>query len=265
MVGARSILGVLTLLGALLTTLSAVADEYRLGPGDTVKVTVYEHPDLTTVSRISDDGSIPFPLLGEVAIARLTPRQAEARLSELLRDGQFVRRPQVTVNIEQYGSQSVSVLGQVNKAGRYPVQGRSTAIEMLAMAGGLDADAADTVTVIRQGAQTSQRYEIDLVGLFQSGDLQQNIAVANGDIIFVPRMPVFYIYGEVQRPGSYRLEKNMTVMQALSVGGGLTARGTERGTKIKRVSGDGSVETLEVTLTDRLEDNDVVYVKEGLF
>jgi polysaccharide export outer membrane protein len=256
MVGTRSILGVFTLLGALLTTLSPAADEYRLGPGDTVRVTVYEHPDLTTVSRITDDGSIPFPLLGEVAIARL---------SELLRDGQFVRRPQVTVNIEQYGSQSVSVLGQVNKAGRYPVQGHSTAIEMLAMAGGLDADAADTVTVIRKGAQTSQRYEIDLVGLFQSGDLQQNIAVANGDIIFVPRMPVFYIYGEVQRPGSYRLEKNMTVMQALSVGGGLTARGTERGTKVKRVTGDGSVETLEVTLTDRLKDNDVVYVKEGLF
>lgn len=241
------------------------ASEYSIGPGDVLKVLVYEHPDLTTVARTSESGSITFPLLGEVSIAGLSSRAVEGRLEELLRQGGFVKRPQVSLSIEEYASQWASVLGQVNRAGTYPIQARKTVIDLIAAAGGLSANAADTVTVIRRSGDIDNKLELDLFAMFISGDLTQDVEVSNGDIIFVPRMPVFYIYGEVQQPGSYRLEKGMTVMQALSVGGGLTARGTEQGVRVKRRNASNTIETLEIKLSDQLQANDVIYVKESLF
>jgi polysaccharide export outer membrane protein len=87
----------------------------------------------------------------------------------------------------------------------------------------------------------------------------------NGDTVYVQRAPVFYIYGEVQRAGSYRLESTMTVMQAIAVGGGITARGTERGVTIRRKDGDGHFGTVTAPLTETLRADDVVYVRESLF
>lgn len=265
MVAKRSSLVVLVLLCILSASTKSVGAEYLLGPGDTVKVTIYEHPDLTTVSRVSGSGTIALPLLGEVPVAGLTTKAAEARLAEYLKMKQLVSRPRVTLNIEQYGSQWVSVLGEVNKAGKYAVEGRSTVIDMVAIAGGLNSNASDTLTVIKNSPGKISRHKINLLELFESGDMKKNAEVTNGDIIFVPRMSVFYIYGEVQHPGSYRLEKGMTVMQALSVGGGLTVRGTEKGLRIKRRNHNGETETLQVNLVDALQDNDVVYVDESMF
>jgi polysaccharide export outer membrane protein len=101
--------------------------------------------------------------------------------------------------------------------------------------------------------------------MMRSGDMAANLVVSNGDIIYVPRAQMFFIYGEVQRPGLYRLERNMTVMQALSVGGGLTGRGTERGVRLHRRDGNGAVQTLEPRLTDTIQENDVVFVRESVF
>jgi polysaccharide export outer membrane protein len=242
------------------------AAEYLLGPGDVVKIMVYEHPDLTTIARTSEAGGITFPLLGEVAIGGLNAKAVEAKLAELLLVRGFIKHPQVSLNIEQYGSQRISVLGQVNRPGKYAVDSpASTVVDLLSLAGGLNTNAADTIIIIKQEGGKRTKYEIDLVALFQRGDMTQNITVANGDIIFVPRMPMFYIYGEVRTPGTYRLEKNMTVMQAISVGGGLTTRGTERGVAVKRLSDDGAIKTLNVQLSDLLQPTDVVYVKESLF
>jgi polysaccharide export outer membrane protein len=107
--------------------------------------------------------------------------------------------------------------------------------------------------------------EIDIHEALKTGEMEKNFPVANGDIIFVPRAPLFYIYGEVQRPGAYRLEKEMTVMQALSVGGGLNVRGTERGIRINRHGGNGTIQSIECQMSDKVQENDVIYVKESLF
>lgn len=242
------------------------AAEYLLGPGDVVKITVYGRPEMTTIARTSEAGSITFPLLGEVAIGGLNVKAAEIKLAELLQTRNLIKHPQVSLNVEQYGSQRISVLGQVNRPGKYAVDSpTSTVVDLLSMAGGLNTHAADTIAIIKQANGKRDKHEIDLVALFQQGDMTQNITVANGDIIFVPRMSMFYIYGEVRTPGTYRLEKNMTVMQAISVGGGLTERGTERGVAIKRRSEDGAIKTLKVQLSDLLQPADVVYVKESMF
>ncbi|HEY6720582.1 MAG TPA: SLBB domain-containing protein, partial [Burkholderiales bacterium] len=106
---------------------------------------------------------------------------------------------------------------------------------------------------------------INVPTMYRTGDLSRNLELENGDTIFVQRAPVFYIYGEVQRAGSYRLEQAMTVMQALSVGGGVTPRGTDRGLKIRRRASDGKFQTIDARLTDPILPDDVLYVRESLF
>ena len=240
--------------------------EYRLGPGDVVRITVYNNPDLTTEAQITHDGRITFPLIGEVAIGGLDKGQAEQLIARRLGEGGFVVKPQVNVLVLGYKSQQISVLGQVNRPGKYSIEKASTLADLLAMAGGISQGGAEVITHITTGADGKPtKREIDIHEALKNGEMEKNFPVSNGDIIFVPRAPIFYIYGEVQRPGAYRLEKGMTVMQALSVGGGLNPRGTERGIRISRHTGNGKVETFETKMTDLVQENDVIYVKESLF
>ena len=92
-----------------------------------------------------------------------------------------------------------------------------------------------------------------------------DLPVENGDIIYVDRAPSAYMYGEVQRPGSMRLDRGMTLMQALATGGGLTLRGTEKGIRIHRKAADGKVQVIQPTMDEKVLDGDVVYVRESLF
>lgn len=236
---------------------------YTLGAGDLVRITVYEHPDLSIVVRISGAGNISFPLLGEVTIAGMTERQAELELANLLEREKIVRSPQVSVLVEDYQSQRISVLGNVAKPGVYTMSPGSTLTDMIAEAGGLANEAGDVAIVTRGNGATSETQQVDLAALLNRGGASQDIPVVAGDRIFVPRMRVFYIYGQVNRPNFYRLERNMTVMQALSVAGGLTDKGTERGLTIVRGGRNG--ETFRADLTQTVQPNDVIYVKESLF
>jgi polysaccharide export outer membrane protein len=237
-----------------------------LGEGDSIRVTVFQNPDLTTETRISEQGTITFPLIGEVALAGLTPARAEARIAEHLVKGKFLVRPQVSVNVVQVRSRQVSVLGQVARPGRYPLDDTSSNLtDILALAGGVSPGGDDNVTVTMKRDGKVAKVDVDVPAMYRTGDMSRNIRLENGDVIFVQRAPVFYIYGEVQRAGSYRLEQGMTVMQALSVGGGVTARGTDRGLKIRRRSPDGGLHAIDARLTDLVQANDVIYVRESWF
>jgi polysaccharide export outer membrane protein len=237
-----------------------------LGEGDTVRVTVFQNPDLTTETRISERGTITFPLIGEVTIAKLTPAGAEARIAEQLRVGKFLLKPQVSLNVVRVRSRQVSVLGQVARPGRYALDDTSSNLtDILALAGGISPSGDDNVTVMVTRNGKTAKLEINVPSMYRAGDLSRNLQLESGDTVFVQRAPVFYIYGEVQRAGTYRLEPAMTVMQALSVGGGVTQRGTDRGLKIHRRSPDGAVQKLDAQLTDAMQPDDVIYVKESLF
>jgi polysaccharide biosynthesis/export protein len=237
-----------------------------LGAGDSIRVTVFQNPDLTTETRISERGTIMFPLIGEIALAGQTPTEGGVRIAERLKQGNYLRNPQVSLAVTQVRSRQVSVLGQVARPGRYALDDiNSKLTDILALAGGISPGGDDVVTVmIARGGQV-RKVEIDVPKMYRSGDLSQNITVESGDTIFVQRAPVFYIYGEVQRAGAYRLEPDMVVMHALSLGGGLTPRGTDRGLKISRRTPDGSVRKLDAKLTDRVQPDDVIYVGESLF
>jgi len=243
----------------------ATAAEAQLGAGDVVKVSVFNNPDLGVETRIGEAGNITFPLIGEVMVAGLTTSAAEKKIADALEKGNFLRKPQVNLLVTVMTSQQVSVLGQVNRPGRYPVDGRRSMLDMLALAGGIGVDGGDVLTVIRKRDGKISKNSVDIVELFRKGDMVGDFELTGGDVLFVERAPRFYIYGEVQRPGPVRLERNMTVLQALSAGGGLTQRGTERGIRIKRRDESGKIQILESKQDDLVQVDDVVYVKESIF
>lgn len=246
-----------------------------LGPGDSIRVTVFgfagllgntQNPDLNIDARISPQGTISMPLIGQVELAGLSPGDAVTRIVQRLKDGQFFIEPQVTVNVLQVRSRQVSVLGQVAHPGRYPLdETRTRLTDVLALAGGIAPTGDDTVTVMTTRDGKPVKLAIDVSMLSQHPDMSANIEVSSGDTIFVQKAPVFYIYGEVQHAGSYRLEKNLNVVQALSLGGGITLRGTERGMKISRRGANGTLTKFDAHPADKLEPDDVIYVSESFF
>lgn len=240
----------------------ADSSEYRLGAADLVRVSVFGYPDMTADIRVDEHGSLRYALIGAVSVAGHTTSEVEAVLAQRLGDGGFIRNPQVSVLVTEYRSQKVSVMGQVARPGRYPLTQRSTVLDLLADAGGVVTGiAADDAVLMRADGS---KVGIDLFELFK-GNAQLNAVVNAGDTLFVPRAPQFYIYGEVQRPGVYRLERSMTVSQAISAGGGLTPRGTERHATIKRREAGGKETRVAVRGSDLMQADDVLMVKESLF
>ena len=239
--------------------------ESVLGAGDSLRIFVYGHPDMTTETKVSETGKITFPLVGEVIIHGLTPSEAERKIANLLESRDILRKPQVIVVTASLQSQMVSVLGNVRNQGRYPIEGKRTLTEILAMAGGISPEGGELVTLIRSDGKKSIKEVIDVLEMVRAADLSRDIDVKSDDLIYVERAHRFYIYGEVQRAGVYRLERNMTVLQALSVGGGLTLRGTERGLKIQRRDMEGNLKEITARSSDLIQPDDVIYIKESLF
>jgi len=243
----------------------AGAAEVLLGPGDVVKATVYGSPDLAIETRVSESGTLTFPLLGEVQVGGLSTQQAEKKIGGLLEKGGYLKKAQVNLLITTLASQQVSVLGQVNRPGRYPVDGPRKVLDLLALAGGIGPEGGDMVSLVRTRQGQTTRETIDVVDMVRKGELNRDYEVAGGDIIFVERAPRAYITGEVQRPGPFRIERAMTVQQALSAGGGLTMRGTERGLQITRRDASGVPRTIEVKGNDLVQIDDVITVQESWF
>ncbi len=244
---------------------TAVAADILLGPGDVIKVSVFGNPDLSLETRVSQTGSISFPLIGEVAIGGLAASEAEKKIASMLETGGFLRKPQVNLLVTTLQSQQVSVLGQVTRPGRYPIDGTRTLTDILALAGGVGPEGGDMVTLVRTRDGKTSKESIDLVDMMRSGDFNKNLELSSNDVVYVERAPRFYIYGEVQRAGFFRLERDMTVLQALSAGGGLSPRGTERGIRIKRRDASGKLTELNVKMDDLVQVDDVVFVKESMF
>ncbi len=240
--------------------------DYKLGSGDAIKIVVFQNPDLTLETRVSESGSITYPLIGSVNIGGLTIEAAEQRIAAGLKNGGFVQQPQVNIVLGQVRGNQVSVLGQVNRPGRFPLETFNTRLsDVLAMAGGIAPTGSDTVIVtgIREGKPF--RKEVDLPGIYVDGRAGDDLVVSGGDVVYVHRAPVFYIYGEAQRSGVYRIERGMTVQQALAQGGGPTVRGTESRIRLDRRNAQGQLERLTPEMHEPIRADDVVYIRESLF
>lgn len=266
------VLSLLFVLGVVTPAMAEVVREtkgasadYVLGASDVIRITVFQNPDLSTEARVSEGGQVSFPLLGSVSVGGQSARSAERLIERQLREGGFVLNPQVSILPIQMRGNQVSVIGLVGRPGRYPLETANLRLsDMLATAGGIAPTGADTVVLTGTRDGKSVRREIDIPALFLKGG-DSDVPLAGGDILYVHRAPTFYIYGEVQRPGAFRLERNMSVMQALATGGGINQRGTVRGLQIHRRDAEGRLEVVQAALEDLLRPDDVIFVRESLF
>jgi polysaccharide export outer membrane protein len=226
----------------------------KLGPGDTVHVTVFQQPDLTTDARINEAGAIAMPLVGAVKISGQSTTEAAKIIADALKDGQYLKQPQVAVALTTVRSRQVSMLGLIVRPGRYPLEEAHTKLpDLIAAAGGIAAGGSEEVTVIRDGKSE------------KVSSLSKDFTLKGGDTVYIDRAPVFYIYGEVMHSGAYPVKPGMSVMQALSIGGGITPRGSENRIKLRRVAPDGKTREYDANLVDTVKADDVIFVKESLF
>ena len=243
----------------------AAQPDYQLGAGDAIHIQVFQNPDLTIDTRVSENGTITYPLIGELTIGALPIAAAEKKIADALEKGGFLQKPQVNITLVQVRGNQVSVLGQVGRPGRFPLETANTRLtDMLALAGGA-VPGGDDVAIIN-GSRNGQPFHklVDIPSIFLQGNVTDDIVLQGGDVVYVHRAPVFYIYGEAQRPGAYRVERGMTIMQALAQGGGPTPRGSEKRLRLHRKV-NGEMQETEPKLTDSVQADDVIYIRESIF
>ena len=258
------------------TTPHASAQEYQgyvIGPLDGLDIQVFEQPDLSGRYTVGTDGSISFPLIGRIDADERTARGLEELLGERLAAG-FLRDPRVNVTVVDYRSRRVFILGEVSGPGAYPLAVPMTLIELLALAGGSTSLASSEAMLLRgaalaaepprpQESSGSDALRVDLEALAQ-GDLSQNVTLRHGDTVFVPRVAVAYVFGEVRKPGRYEIRDDTTVLHALTLAGGTTAFAAVNRLRIVRTVNGEQVE-IPAELSDPVRPGDVVRVPERFF
>jgi polysaccharide export outer membrane protein len=238
----------------------------QLGPGDTVSIQVYGQPDMSTTVSVADDGTVTVPIIGDVPVRGLSPFEAATRIENALVDGKILIKPQVTVTLTVSKSQRVSVLGEVGNPGRYPVESNTTILDLLALAGGTKDTGAGTVFLLHPAPDgTITRTEIHLADLFANKNSTPAQTLQGGDSIYVPKAAQFYIFGEVNAPSMYRIESGMTILQAIARAGGVTLRGSRNRFEVRRKDANGIEHEVKAKLTDLVQPDDIIRVKESIF
>ncbi len=241
----------------------SLSQDYMVGEGDLLEVSVYDHPDLTVTARVGGEGTIQFPLVGQVKVGGLTVNEVARKIARLLSDG-YIVDPQVSVLIKEFRSKKVTIMGEVNNPGLYELRGTTTFLELLPKAGGLTDDAGDMATLKRK-ANGDEVIRIDLKRLIREGDMSQNIRIMDGDSIYVTKAGLFYVTGEVKKPDAYRYEEGTTVLKAITMAGGFTDKASTTRVKIIRKSG-GHEEVIEkVGMDEPVYPDDIIVVPESFF
>jgi polysaccharide biosynthesis/export protein len=245
---------------------------YIVGPGDVLTVHVFYEPQLSGNFRVENDGHFGYPFLGRVSAGGRTVGSIATLLKDRLSDG-YLKNPQVTVDVEQFRSQSVFVMGEVRTPGKYVLSGSITLLDALAQAGSPTPAAGAEILILHPkngslGTPTlpSQRdAEVTRVNLreIEDGRLSRNVTIRDGDTIFVPKAERFFVTGMVRNPGSYVLERNMTVLQAISTAGGITERGSNRRLRIVRIV-DNKRKEFDAKPTDIVSAGDTIVVRQRL-
>ncbi len=242
------------------------AQDYVVGEEDLLKITVYDNPDLTTTVRVSGDGMITFPLIGDLKVADLTTSQISQKIAGLLADG-YVVNPHVLVFIEEVRSKKTVIMGQVNKPGVYVLSGSTTLLELLSKAGGLTGNAGDKAIIKRKNDGSGKGESLVTINLKKllEGDTSQNITIMNNDNIYVVKAGVFYVTGEVRKPDAYKYEEGTTVLKAVTMAGGFSDKASTGRVKIRRKVG-GEERVIEKAKMDELVlPDDIIVVPESFF
>ncbi len=228
--------------GGPATTQAADAESLRIGPGDLLHVSIFLAPELDTHARVSDRGAITLPLAGNVDVSGLTPPLAARLIQQKYADGRFLRNPQVSVLVEQFATAAVSVLGEVEHPGNYPLATPRSVMDVLALAGGLTPSADRHIVIEHRGAETIKQ-AIYLPNNAEQ-DLKAQVDVRPGDIVVVPRAGIVYVLGDVGRPGGYVMQDDsaLTVLQAIAMASGANRTAAEGHARLVRRTASGFTE-----------------------
>lgn len=249
--------------------------DYLIGKEDVLEIIVWGHDDLRRIMPVSLEGMISFPLIGEIQAAGVSAGALEKVIAAKLGEG-FIVDPQVTVTVKEYNSQRVFLMGEVNKPGTYAVTRENNILYVLSQAGGPTKDAGEELVIIRPGRPVDRaltleeaerrREKIIQVNLKDvlAGDKSSNIAIRDGDSVIVPKMPFFFVMGEVKSPGNYNLERGTTVLMAISIGGGLTPKAAANRTRITREQNGRKVE-IRIGMEELVLPGDTIIVPESFF
>jgi len=242
----------------------ALSDDYIVGSGDVLRITVFEHENLGTVGRITENGFVIMPLLGPVKVGGLTVPKVSAMLSALLADGYLVN-PTVNVFVEEFRSKNAVVLGHVNIPGLLELSGPTTLLQLLSKAGGLKDGSGNTATIKRDNNGEKEVIIIDLVSLFEGGVLANNISIQDGDTVFVSKGGMCYVTGEVEAPGAYPCKDEPTALKLIALAGGFTGKAAKSSVNIVRVLDGKKTIIKNVDLQESLLPQDVIVVPEGFW
>lgn len=253
----------------------AAVPNYVVGPQDVLLITSYDQADLSGKFTVEADGTFTYPLVGRFKAGGLTLRQVEDGLKNRLKSEGYFRNPQVTIAVDTYKSQKIFVVGEVRSPGSYPLSGNMNLVEALARAGSTLPSAGGEAIIVQAGESASgptlpnqqdaaNIIRVDLKDL-QNGVFSQNTRLHDGDTIFIPRAESVYVFGQVKNPGAYSLQqKNTSVLQALSLAGGVTDRGSTSRIRIVRIV-DGVKKELRVKISDIVKAGDTIIVAERFF
>lgn len=244
----------------------AAGDDYLVGPGDVIRVTVYDHPDLSSTVRVNTDGTINFPLIGTLPIVGISVSQVGEKVAAGLADG-YVVNPQVAVFVEEFRSRKVIVMGQVRNPGLYELRGPISLLELISQAGGLLPDAGEMVSITRRAdtANQEQMIKVDLRTLTQGGAAATDVAIQDGDSIFVETADNVYVTGEVRRPNAYKFERGTSVIKAITMAGGFTELAAKGRVKVIRKSDGTETQLNNVPMHMLVLPEDVIVVPESFF
>ncbi|MEQ1731101.1 MAG: polysaccharide biosynthesis/export family protein [Vicinamibacterales bacterium] len=246
--------------------------DYVVGPQDVLRIVVFEEAQLSGSYRVDTDGSFTYPFIGLVPAAGQTLRGIEEFLVKKLAEG-WVKRPQVTVEVEQFRARNIFIVGEVKSPGKYPLTGaQTTLLEALAQAGYLSGNSGTEVLVLKPGTgpvdnpltveAATATIRVSLAEL-QEGRPSANILIREGETIFVPRAEKFYVSGYVRSPGAYVYERGMTLLQALTLAGGVSDKGSLRGIKAQRLV-KGQKKEISLKVTDLIQPGDTILVRQRM-
>jgi polysaccharide biosynthesis/export protein len=253
----------------------AAATDYVIGPQDVLTITSYDQADMSGKFTVETDGTFTYPMIGRVTAGGLTLRGLEAAIKTRLKDDGYFRNPQITVAVDTYKSQKVFIVGEVRSPGMYPLSGDISLVEVLARAGSTLPTASGEAVIVHAGENASAPTMPDAGGVkdlvrvnlrdLEAGTPTSNTALKDGDTVFVPRAQSVYVFGQVKNPGAYSLQQqNTSVLQALSLAGGVTDRGSTSRIQIIRIV-NGEKKEIKVKLTDLVQPGDTVVVRERFF
>jgi polysaccharide export outer membrane protein len=250
----------------------AAQTDYQIGAQDELTITVFGETDLSGKYTVEQDGTFTFPLVGRVTAGNVTLRALEQELKKKLADG-YLKNPQLTVGVETYRSQRILVLGEVRSPAEYQLTGDMTLLAALARAGGPAPTASHEVVIVRSprrpaatpggGPAESEIIKVDLAEL-QGGNMALNLPLIDGDTITVPKAQSVFVSGEVKTPGAYAVERGTTVLQLLSLAGGVTDRGADGRVRIMRTVNGKKIE-IKAKLSDAVLPGDTIVVPPKFF